>query len=65
MSKTHIAIDAVTGAGHIPQDIADAALEIALAETEAELLAAAKRYQNFVLIAARGQMMNQKARAAA
>ncbi|MBU3022866.1 hypothetical protein [Aestuariibacter sp. A3R04] len=50
-------IECVTGAGFIPQDLADAALEIVLSETDEQLIAAARRYQNLSMIAARGQQM--------
>ena len=60
-SFTHHLSTAV-GDNKINQDIADAGLEIALAETPEELLTAAKRYQNFALIAARGNAMVAHAR---
>lgn len=58
-------LSAAVGDSKINQDIADAGLEIALAETPEELLAAATRYQNFALIAARGNAMNQASRVSA
>lgn len=55
-------IESAIGDGLLSQNIVDAGLEIVHAETEAELLAAAKRYQNFVMIAARGRQMNESSR---
>ena len=59
----HLAV--AVGDGKIPQDIVDAGLEIALAETDAELLQAAKRYRNLTAISARGNAMNQQSRISA
>ena len=56
----HLAV--AVGDGKIPQDIVDAGLEIALAETDAELLQAAKRYRNLTAISARGNAINFRSR---
>ena len=46
------------GDGILKQDIVEAAAEIVQAKTDSEILKAAKRYQNMVLIADLGERNN-------